>query len=590
MADITKDWELYNKGKKFCNSLEPDYFKTVETNLDFYAGNQWRNVKANGMPTPVFNIIKRSISFFVSSICSQNVTIEYEPLEGKSEDEEQNPDISDSDIATAEVKNLFDKFKMESKIREALTDSAIMGDIAAHIYFDVNSKPYGGSFGEVKGEIKFELVDGTNVFFGNPNNKNVDTKIQPYIIISGRDTVENLKKEAARNKHNPDDISTDKANEDMAGQYGQIEIEGDKNGKATYIIIYRPVTKTETKQSKDTMGNPIEVEEEVTTIHVSKCTQNAYMYEDVDTGLNHYPIAWLNWEKSKNLYHGRALATGMIPNQIFINRMFAMVMYHLMTAAFPKAVYDQSRVIEWSNEIGQAIPIDSLAAGESVRNIAGYLEVGNMSNQITQVIEMAIQHTKDSLGINDNMLGNINPEQASGKSIVATVQQAQIPLENQKSNLIEWIEDIGKILLDVMGTNYGLRPIYIDVPQIIPPATPMQAPEKRMVKQLLWYDFSIFKNMYLNCRTNVGASNYWSEIASVETLTNIYQQGGMDIIDYLKSLPDGYIRNRTEIIDSLQRKQDQQEMMAAAMQMQTMNQPPMAPPMQPNIPPKGVQR
>ena len=35
------------------------------------------------------------------------------------------------------------------------------------------------------------------------------------------------------------------------------------------------------------------------------------------------------WEEQKNQYHGRALVTELIPNQIFINRMFASAMRHL---------------------------------------------------------------------------------------------------------------------------------------------------------------------------------------------------------------------------------------------------------------------
>lgn len=572
MSNYTEDWKLFEKGKKFNNSLEPNYYKTVETNLDFYEGNQWRNVKSNGMPTPVFNIIKRAASFFISSICSQNMTVSYEPLEGKSEDEEATLDIQDYDIASAEVENLLDKFKFEMKRREALKDAAVMGDVAAHMFFDIDSKPYGGTFGEITGEIKFELVDGTNVYFGNPSNKNIDIKIQPYIIISGRDSVENLKKEA---KENGENIESDKATENMAGVYGQIEIEPDeqdKNGRATYIITYKPVTKENKVMKPDIYGNMQEEMEKVTTIHMSKCTKTTYIYEDIDTGLSYYPISWLTWEDTKNMYHGRGLVSGMIPNQIFINRMFAMVMYHLMNSAFPKAVYDQSRVANWSNEIGEAIPIDGLAAGESINNIAGYLQAGNMSNQITQVIEMAIQHTKESLGINDNMLGNINPEQASGKSIVATVQQSQIPLENQKAHLSEWMEEIGKILLDMMGTYYGKRPIYINMPQLVPSPNPLLPPQKKFTKQLIWYDFTQLKNIYLNCKCNVGASNYWSEIAGVETLTNLHQAGYIDTIDFLQNLPDGYIPNKAKIIESLQQKMEEQQYMAATMPPQPMPQ------------------
>ena len=65
----------------------------------------------------------------------------------------------------------------------------------------------------------------------------------------------------------------------------------------------------------------------------------------MDTGLTRYPIAWGNWEKQKNQYHGRALVTGLIPNQIFINQMFATAMRHLQLMAFPKTVYLQDLIL-----------------------------------------------------------------------------------------------------------------------------------------------------------------------------------------------------------------------------------------------------
>ena len=69
------------------------------------------------------------------------------------------------------------------------------------------------------------------------------------------------------------------------------------------------------------------VRERKTTVHVSKSTKTQVIFEDIDTDLTYYPVAFANWERQKNTYHGRALVTGIIPNQIYINSMFAMVMH-----------------------------------------------------------------------------------------------------------------------------------------------------------------------------------------------------------------------------------------------------------------------
>lgn len=515
-----KEWEYFVKGKQYNNKLDPPYYDTVKVNLDFYNDKQWRNLKAENIPKPQFNIIKRAVTFFVASIMSNKVKVNYEPLTYVEED--NSPDLEGAEIANAEVENLFAKFDMESKLREVLTDGAVMGDKGAHIYFNREAKPYGND-SDVMGEIDFELIDGTNIYLGNPNNHLINTRVQPYVIISGRDTVENLKYEAKQYKQDMAEVealTTDKNNEDMIGD---IEIESDDYGKAQYIIFYK-------------------YDKEKKTILKTKCTDSAYIYKDVDTGLNEYPVAWFVWEKQKNQYHGKAVCTGMIPNQIFINRMFAMVMYHLMMSAFPKPIYDSSKIPNWNNEIGTAIAVDNASFEGGIKSVATYLEPANMSNQIVQVLELAMNYTKETLGINDAMLGNINPEQASGKSIVATVQQATVPLENNKANLFQFVKDIGKILLDMIGTYYGFRPIVLTTPQ---------------GKEMVNFDFSVFKDMGLKTKCEVGPGSYWSELAGVQTLDNLFQQGSIDIIDYLESIPEGYIPDKEKLIDKIKLRQEQ---------------------------------
>jgi hypothetical protein len=534
MSERTKDWELYEAGKKYNNRLSPNYYDTVDANLAFFHGDQWRNLQADNMPKPVFNIIKRVITFFVASLTSSKIKIHFEPLLYSEQPFDPTLGIKPSDIANAQVENLFEKFKMDFKIKEALFDAAVTADAAAHLYFNPTKKPYGNT-SDIRGEIELELVDGTNVYFGNANNNKTD--IQPYIIISGRDMVKNLQEEAKLFKTQEKEINqiTEDYNYlEQSGDSGKIEVEADDNGKALYIIVYRKVKKKRKKL------DPIleqEVEEEYETILASKSVENAYIYKDVDTDLEHYPVAWMNWEKQKNQYHGRALCTGILPNQIFINRMFAMVMYHLMMTAFPKAVYNADMLQTWDNSIGSAIPLHGLGPEHNIKNIAGYLEPGNMSNQIIQAIELAMQYTKETLGISDAALGQIDPKNTS--AIIAVQKSSAIPLENPRSNLYEWIEDIGKILFDMMGTYYGQRPISIDI---------------QGEKQVVEYDFSSFKDMWLDVKADVGESSYWSEIASIQTLDTLLGNGHIDIVDYLERIPPEYIPQKEELINQIQER------------------------------------
>ncbi|MEH7355078.1 hypothetical protein V7150_16090 [Neobacillus drentensis] len=525
MTEKTKDWRLYEAGKKYNNSLKPNYYDTVDANLEFYVGNQWRNLEADNMPKPVFNIIKRVVTFFVASLTASKTKLHFEPLLNTGGDDQE--ELTPSKIANAMVANLMEKFKMDFKIKDALFDGANTGDYGAHFYFDLTKQPYGSMY-EIKGEIEMELVDGTNVYFGNANNPRTDA--QPYIIISGRDMVQNLRDEAKRWRQKQQEIDAIKADKDFGEQSsdnGKIEVDTDEYGKALYIIVYRKDPKTG-------------------TIKASKSVESAYIYKDIDTGLTTYPVAWANWEKQKNSYHGRALATGLLPNQIFINRSFAMIMYHLMMTAFPKAVYNADIIDVWNNEIGAAIPVQGMDPNAPIKNIAGYLEPGNMSNQIVQMIELVMQYTKETIGISDAALGQIDPKNTS--AIIAVQKSSAIPLENPKANLYEWIEDIGKILIDMVGTYYGVRPLVVDIGG---------------EKQLIEYDFSQFKNTWLNVRVDVGESSYWSEIAALQTMDKLLEGQYIEFIDYLERVPDEYIPQKQELISKIKQQMEMQQQMAA---------------------------
>lgn len=316
----TRAWELYEKGRQYNNSLVPNQYRLVNTNIEFFAGNQWINVPMtpamSRLPKPVFNIIKRVASLFVASLTSSGTTIHFEPLSYYDGENQKEPENNAAEYATAEVENLLEKFKFEYKIREALFDGAQTGDYAAHFWWDADALPYGGAFGAHRGEIQMELVDGINIMFGNPNDSRVEQ--QPYILVIGRDTVEHLREEAKRHKAKDADgaFQPDAEYNEQAGSGGKLEITSDDGtGKALYVYLYTKVTTEEPvmdentgepmqepvvdkegnpEYQRDAKGNLIlgedmqpiprtkDMKHLVTTVHVTKATRTAVIFEDVD--------------------------------------------------------------------------------------------------------------------------------------------------------------------------------------------------------------------------------------------------------------------------------------------------------------------
>ena len=64
--------EEYERGVAFKSGL--NLYETVRNNENFYVGKQWEGVQSNGLPTPVFNFIKRIVLFLVASTAASPET------------------------------------------------------------------------------------------------------------------------------------------------------------------------------------------------------------------------------------------------------------------------------------------------------------------------------------------------------------------------------------------------------------------------------------------------------------------------------------------------------------------------------------
>lgn len=515
--DKTKDWELYEAGIEYNQQVygaDRNFYDVLDTNIAFASGDQWRGVQADGLPKPVFNIIKRVKQFKIASLKADNIAIQLTPMEYRpqSEDITMQHKVKQADLANAEIKNILENINFDAKSRTLLSDGFDTGDWCMHFYFDMDEQPYKSYMPNVKGTIKAEIIDSTNVMFGNPNTRQVEK--QPYIIIVGRDLVKNLQEEAKKNNGEKDKIKGDSETDYQMGDNGKVENSAKGYEKALYIIKYYK------KNGR---------------VYANKSTKDAYIYKEKDTKLSYYPIAFNNWEEVKGTYHGRAETTGIIPNQIAINKMFAMVIYHLMLTAFPTAVYDADRIEGWTNEIGAQIPVTNLQ-GDSIRNIAGYLEPATMSSQIMNAIELAMQYTKETLGVGDASLGNVTMNNAT--AIIAIQKSAAVPLENVKAAFYEFVEDSGKIIVDMMASYYGLRPVVVQGPN-----------NERTVEM---FDFKALKDMWLHIKIDVGNASYFSEVASVQTLDNLLNNGMIEFVEYLRRIPDEIIPQKQELINSIE--------------------------------------
>lgn len=502
-----KIYKQFQKGLDFNNRI--DLCDNVETSENFFIGRQWEGVQSNGLPTPVFNFLKRIVLHQVANITSDNITMNAKPLAAAPNDKEMDRVVS---IVNEEFIALMEHNRIPNMTREYMRNAAVDGDGCTYTYWDpdaVVSK-------DIRGTIRTTVIENTRVFFGNPNSR--DVQAQPWIIISRRDFVKAVKKYARENNISEENAELIRPDTDENNSLPESYVD---NRCTVLLKLWR--------------------NDETETIWAAECTKDVVVREPWNLGIRLYPVTWLNWDYVQDSYHGQSLVTGLIPNQIFVNKCFAMSMISLMTTAYPKVVYDKTRISSWTSQVGAAIGVN----GGDMNQVVRIVDPAQISPQISQFIESAVNYTQTFTGATSAALGDTRPDNTS--AIIALQRAASIPSEITKQNLYQSVEDLGRIYLEFMAEYYGNRPVDVPAAQMVPEIAQYAGVPSDQTT-LVDFDFSILKKIPMCMKLDVGASAYWSEIASVQTLDNLLMQGKIELVDYLERIPEGYISKRAELL------------------------------------------
>jgi len=499
-------YKEYRAGLDFNNNIE--LYRNVETNENFFIGKQWEGVKSNGLPTPVFNFLKRVVLFSVANVSTDNLKLHAENMPSTGERDPHTMEVL-TDIINDQFANIFEMNSIGSCVREFARNAAVDADGCTYTYFDPDT-----DIGQTaRGDIRTEVLQNTQVTFGNPNSRDVQS--QPFIIIDRRMLVDEAIDRAIAN-----DISEEDAESlilpDDKENLSDSNLDRLGGGKVTVLLrLWR--------------------DKKTGSIHGYECTRDCVVREEWDLGIKLYPVTWMNWDYVQDCYHGQAMITGLIPNQIFVNKLFAMSMISLMTLAYPKVVFDKTRIAKWDNRVGAAIGVNG-----SVENVSKIVDPATISPQIAQFIDLAVSYTQKFLGASDVAMGDTRPDNTS--AIIALQRAAATPMELTKQNLLKSVEDLGRIYMEFMGEYYGSR--FVQIPN------PYDTD-----KLVVPFDFTILKKLPFQIKLDVGNSSYWSEIASQQTLDNLLMQGKISTVDYLKRLPAGSITDREALIKAMQQPQ-----------------------------------
>ena len=510
-------WKEYDKVVSYKSTI--NLYDNVDMNRNFYNGNQWEGLNAPSIDKPVINLFKRTVDYYASMIISDDIAVSCEIPN----DIEENTRIALEYITNELIERVLEQTKFRKMTRKFIKNTAIDGDAFLYWRYDPNANRKG----KYKGGIKLELLENLNVGFGDPTDRVVDN--QPYIIVIQKLPLETVKKMAKNEGVSESDI-----NLITVDGFDYNQQESDAHAVQNYCTLLTKFWKEEG------------------TVWTTITTKEVVIKKPYDTKLSLYPITYQSWTEVIRSYHGISPLTETRPNQIMINKYFMMLNEFVKKLAFPKLLFDQTKIDKWDNRIG-ALGVN----GNPNEAIAVSTPSVQLSAQFIQFVDMYIEKTKEAMGIYDVALGNANPVNTS--AIIALQKTASQPLEFQRLEYLQVVEDSVRIIVDIMSAYYGTREVPFKTEQ---------------GEGVLKFDFKDLDYYEFNLTVEVGQASYWSEITQIQTLDNMYaQQIIPDAITYLKQLPNGLLKNKQDIIDAIQQKiQAEQEMQDMQMAMQMVNQ------------------
>ena len=530
----TPIWALYEKGRNY--HRQTGIYVDTDRNYRMYGGDQWAGAKLGDVEPVQKNFIKPIVKYKVSVIHSNLYAINYSSLNYENREFYKKSERY-CEMLNRYAMRIWEKDKMDFKGRRVTKDSAINDEGIMYVNFD-----------QEKMEVINEIVKKNDIYYGNENDD--DIQLQPYILIRKRMPVSNARELAEREGISADKlhfIVGDSDNFEESGEASKIELDN------MVTLIYKMYKKNG-------------------TVHFSIATRWVTITEDIDTGLRLYPIAHFVWEEKEGSARGEGEVRYLIPNQIEVNRTEVRRVISVKQQAYPQKVADISKISnpQALSQVGGVIKTNGQPV-EDVHKVVGSIPPATMSPDVKQLQEDLITVTRELAGAGETATGQVNPETASGRAILAVQQASQAPMTDQREGYKNFIEDIARIWLEYLIV-YSVDGVKLEEVTTDPTTG-------EEVIQLVNVPQSVLQELQATVKIDVTPKGVYDKFAQEQTMENLLMQGFFnaervtELENYAKALDDDSVAPKQKILEVVEDiKETQRQIAMIEAQAQAMQQ------------------
>ena len=520
----TTAWQLYEKGRNYHRMT--DIYSDTDLNHRMYNGNQWEGAKLGDVEPVQKNIIKPIVKYKNGVIHDNLYAINYSSMNFENKEfRKQGEKICE--MLNKKAARIWEKDKMDYKGRKVTKDAAINDEGIIYVNYDMeNQMPLN------------EIIKKNDIYYGNENDD--DIQAQPYILIRKRMPVVN-----ARDLAEAEGLSEEKC-QLILGDNDTFEESGDA-----------------AKRELDNMVTIIvKMWKEKGTVHHSMSTRWVDIIENEDSGLTYYPVAHFNWEEKEGSARGEGEVRYLIPNQIEINRTEVRRVLTVKYQAYPQKIMNSDKIANPSaaNKVGAVIKVKGGQSVEDVAKVMSTLPPAQMSPDVKQLQEDLIQVTRELAGAGDVATGQVNPEAASGRAILAVQQASQSPMTEQKEGYKNFIEDLAKIWLDMIIV-YSQDGLKLEE-EVTDPETGED------LTQIVTIQQTALRELQAAVKVDVTPKGAFDKYAQEMSIENMFQQGMFNIQRlqelkvYVGLLDDDSVMPKAKMEEAIEIMEEEQQRIA----------------------------
>lgn len=519
----TPIWGLFEKGRNY--HRRTNIYVDTDRNYNFYNGDQWEGAKLGDVEPVQKNFIKPIVKYKVSVIHDNLYAINYSSMNFENREFRKAAERY-CELLNGYAARVWEQGKMDFKGRRITKDAAINDEGILYVDFDIE-----------KMTPVNEIIKKNDVYYGNENDDDIQS--QPYILLRKRMPVANaidFALEKGMSESKVDYIIGDNDTFEESGEASKVEVDD------MVTIVYKLYKKEG-------------------TVHYSIATRWVDIVEDEDTGLSLYPIAHFVWEEKEGSARGEGEVRYLIPNQIEVNRTEVRRVLTVKYQAYPQKVVDVSKVVnpQALNTVGGTIRTNGQPV-DDVHKIVGTIPPAQMSPDVKLLQDDLIQMTRDLAGAGDSATGQINPEQASGRAVLAVQQASQAPMTEQKESYKAFIEDVARIWLEYLIV-YSENGVNIEE-KVTDPTTGEETYQMVNVPQ------SALQQLQATVKVDVTPKGVYDKFAQEQTIENLLQQGFLtaqrvgELKVYAELLDDDSVAPKMKIVEAIEEIEEAQKRIA----------------------------